>query len=136
MNLLEFRESLTKQLEALFSKPTGYGFNIRTWLEFEKIELKVYLRITQRHIEGKIENTLDLSSVEVGEDYQKKGYFSVLLDVFEQVANNQRRYVYVESVLNPVLEAKLLKSGYTRLPELPDCFYKGFKNGEIRKTDS
>lgn len=81
------------------------------WFQFG--ELKVYLRVSQRfHIEGAV-LALDVASVEVEPKHQGKGIFSGFLKTVEQVAVERNLYVFVESIMNPLLVEYLPTRGYS-----------------------
>lgn len=81
------------------------------WFEFG--ELKAYMRVSQRfQVEGAV-LALDIASVEMEPDSQGKGLFSGFLKQVEQVAVERNLYVFVESILNPLLVEYLPTRGYS-----------------------
>ena len=79
--------------------------------------ITIYVRKSNRLIEGKMTECLDLATVEVDEDERGKGIFTTFLHRFEQEAKKLNRVVFVENIMNPCLESYLVKKqGYTLIP--------------------
>lgn len=74
--------------------------------------LSVYLRLTKRFVNTRWYNTIEISSVNVEEEYQGQKIFKQFFELFETFAHLVKRTIRVESVINPKLEAFLSKQGY------------------------
>ena len=79
----------------------------------------VYVRKSTRLINKKYRLCLDIGSVEVALHKRNNGVFTNFLQKFEQTAKQINRTVYVESILNPLLERKLKKRGYEYAGDFP-----------------
>lgn len=82
------------------------------WLDLGPI--KVYVRWTKRaHPTKKFVNTMEIASVVVKRSAnRRKGLFTELLTVWERLAKENGRWVYVESVMPKFLKASLERRGY------------------------
>lgn len=69
-----------------------------------------YLRKSARPLEGKIEQALDLASIDIKPAWQQKGLAGRILDLLE--AENPFPILFVESVVNKTFEAFLARRGY------------------------
>jgi len=88
-------------------------------------EGKVFVRVTQRAINGALRPTIDVATIEIDEEHQNTGVFKQVLFAVEQVAQQHNRCVFVENVLNEILVAPLQKYGYTLLADsFPPSFAK------------
>jgi hypothetical protein len=96
------------------------------WLSFGPLE--VYIRKSE--IPTELGRNLQIANVSVPAQEQQHGHFTRFLDMIETYArDNQWDSVYVENVLNPVLERFLLKHGYDVFKkhgwaQWPPCLYK------------
>jgi hypothetical protein len=90
---------------------------------FEMQSMQVYLRMSQRSLEGKIRPTLDIANIEVRELYQGQGIFSEFLMGMELLAGKYGKAIYVENVGNPILQRFLIKRGYIQQGDMLPCFY-------------
>jgi hypothetical protein len=94
-----------------------------TWI-YER-DIQVYVRRSNRHIDGNLVSCLDIASVEVNEDRRGQGMFKAFLNRFEKAAALMNREVFVESILEPRLLQFLLKRNYTLIPNsIPPCVHK------------
>lgn len=103
------------------------GFRgVISWLHYE--HFKVYIRITKRMIAGSIEDTIDISSIEVDENYRHQGLFKKFLLDIEDLALKHNKIVYIESILNEDIIIHLKKKDYilTDIDTTPNAF-KSFK---------
>ncbi len=90
-------------------------------------DIDVYVRRSNRLIEGNLILCLDIASVEVNENRQGQGIFKAFLYQFEKEAAKMRRAVYVENILEPRLLDFLIRKGYILIPKsIPPCVYKHF----------
>lgn len=126
------------RFEALFKalpreKPR-FGPVFRGWFENDKNGYKVYMRITRRFINGQQRDSVDLASIEVLPEFQRRGIFSAILAACENEAYSRGAVVFVESVLNKIVIDKLLKEGYCEVADLPNCFWKEFNSGSTHST--
>lgn len=76
-----------------------------------------YLRKGARAIDGRIEQALDLASIQIAPEWQGKGLGSRLLDLIE--ARNPYPYLFVESIVNPDFAGMLVKRGYRLKEQCP-----------------
>lgn len=120
--------------KALPQQKPRFGPVFRGWLENEKDGYKVYLRITTRHINGQRRESIDLATIEVLPEFQRRGIFSAILAACESEAKRRGAVVFVESVLNDIVVDKLLKEGYSKVEALPDCFWKEVNNAPANPT--
>ena len=121
-------QAIQDQFETLFKalpreKPK-FGPVFRGWFENEKDGYRVYLRITRRYINGQQRDSVDLATIEVLPEFQRRGIFSAILAACENEAHSRGAIVFVESVLNKVVVDKLFKEGYNEAANLPNCFWK------------
>ena len=66
--------------------------------------------------------TIEIAEVGIDEKLRGKGNFSRFLDKIENYGKSNDRYIYVESVMNPKLDAILIKRGYDH----DDSMYKNY----------
>lgn len=84
------------------------------WLYLQQGDF--YLRLTKHYFHG-MKTTVDLASISIHPPYQSQGYFKALLQAAEEfAASHHIEAVYVESVLNPIVDRYLRKVGYIDLP--------------------
>lgn len=81
------------------------------WLEGEQGQL--YVRITTRCVEGVRRRCIDVATVSIGDQYQRKGVFTELLAEMERTAGHHGVPLFVENVLSNELVTFLTKRGYT-----------------------
>jgi len=117
-------------LESVPIKTPKFGPILRGWFENESLGYKLYLRITLRYINGKKRTSIDIASIDVSPDKQRKGVFSSILKACEVDATRRNCCVYVESILNPIIMDKLKGLGYNEVEGLPQCLFKDFSNAE------
>jgi len=101
------------------------------WLEVPGLEgdsalARVYVRRSQRLINRAMQQCMDLSSMEVRSDFQKKGVLSGFLQEMEQ--RNPWGTIYVENVMDQAIADALRRRGYvtdaTTINEGSTCLYK------------
>lgn len=73
---------------------------------------------------GGLVSTLEISRIMVEDEYQQRGYFTRFLNAFEKIAAEEKRHVYIESVLNDFMIDMLLKRGYTEESPYTRCYFK------------
>jgi GNAT superfamily N-acetyltransferase len=78
--------------------------------------LTAYVRKSKRYINQHLVECFDIGDVGVDERHRRKGVFRRFLKEVEDAAAARGRVVFVESVMNPVLEEYLVKMGYTYDP--------------------
>jgi hypothetical protein len=103
------------------------GFRgINKWLDYE--HFRVYIRVTKRMIADSIEETIDISSIEVSEQYRHQGLFKNFLIDIENLAQKHKKNIYIESILNEDIITHLKKKNYvlTDTETTPNAF-KSFK---------
>ncbi len=121
-------ETFQKIFEAIPLKEPRYGPIFRGWIENSSFGYKIYLRITNRHINGKQVKSIDIANVEVEESKQNQGVFSSILFACEEEAKRRKCFVFIESILNPIFMLSLKKKGYAPVENLENCLYKDFIN--------
>ncbi len=57
--------------------------------------------------------TMTVANVEVDEEVQGRGLFREFLTILEKLARENKRWVYIESVINDHLHAMLKRRGYS-----------------------
>ena len=98
-----------------------------TWI-YER-DISIYVRRSQRFIDGKVIPCLDIGSVEVIEKHRGIGIFTSFLNRFEEAAKKLNRAVFVESILEPRLVSFLNRREYTNYrlsTDLCPSMYKKF----------
>ena len=96
------------------------------WLDDN--QLKVYVRITERYLDGERLPSIDIANVEVVRELRGNGIFAGVLADIEQIAQDTGRIVYVESILEPRLERFLQQRGYEEVPKaMPPCWFRRVK---------
>lgn len=112
---------LIKKISALVSLRLG-----RAW--FKDSDMKVYVRVGRRMIEGSIRETIDIATIEVFKPGQ--GTFTRFLEQVEELAAaGPIHTIYVENVLESRFAEFFRKRGYSVSPyagETP-CFYRRFE---------
>lgn len=107
--------------------------NFDTFIDSPKIrniwirerDIKVYVRRSNRIIDGNLVSCLDIASVEINERRRGQGIFKAFLNRVEKAAASMNREVFVESILEPRLLQFLLKRDYTLVPNsIPPCVHK------------
>lgn len=121
-------KAFQKILEAIPLKEPQYGPIFRGWIESKEFGYQIYLRITNRHINGEQVKSIDIANVEVEESRQNQGVFSAILFACEEEAKRRKCFVFVESILNPILMQSLKNKGYASVENLENCLYKDFVN--------
>lgn len=97
-----------------------------TWIR--ERDINVYVRRSNRIIDGNLVSCLDIASVEVNEKRRGQGMFKSFLNRVEKAAASMDREVFVESILEPRLLQFLLKRDYTLVPNsIPPCVHKKFQ---------
>lgn len=87
-------------------------------------EGKIYLRASRRLLGGKVLDTIDLATVELHEEFWGKGVFSQVLAQVERKAAEHGRAVFVENVLNPIIDGALRRRGYCRRDDELSSYWK------------
>jgi len=95
--------------------------NLRsTWLEVRSVH--AYVRKSQRFIDGRLRNFIDIANVRVAKAKRGKGVFKGLVQLAMQVDSYEG--VYVECVMNEQLAAHLNRNNWTMIDRSPPDFYK------------
>jgi hypothetical protein len=89
------------------------------WIELPG--LRVYARKSSRLFQESLIDCLDIGAVEVDEGLRGRGVFREFLGVFEKVAEASGRTVYVENVMNPLLDSMLRRRQYTPIHDAVHC---------------
>jgi hypothetical protein len=95
-----FTQNIVKELECFLKSSLR-----NKWLYFD--EGAVYVRKSQRCIEGSIYSCLDLATIEIEESLQRQGLFKLILTIFHK--NNPFPMLLIENVINPHLYGYLIK---------------------------
>lgn len=112
---------LTKELKAI-----GKNGHI----ELGHLHLKAYMRVTNRWspIKKNFVETIEIGSVDVEEEYQRRGYFKLFLEALEHIARAKARYVFIENVQNEHLVNYFdLKRSWTYIKDMTGeipCYWK------------
>jgi hypothetical protein len=125
------RELLKSKLEEkLYSlhKKKKNDFCINEWICIDEISANIYVRFCTRIIDERRINCIDRANTSIDEKFTGKGYYSDICKVFEKVAKELKLLLYVESVLNDIVEQKLKKEGYIKYP-FSNSYYKDYSNG-------
>lgn len=72
--------------------------------------LQVYVRLTQRYLNGQLWDTLDLATLQA--DEPGSGALSTWMPEVESFADDMSRIIYVENVINERLRDWLERRGY------------------------
>lgn len=94
----------------------------RAWLHDR--DLKVYVRLTCRYIDGTVQDCLDVASAEVPEKYRGRGIFTRWMDKAEEIAAANGMTIYVESILNHRLFGFFRNKGYAFNMGSQDSMFK------------
>ena len=78
----------------------------------------LYVRISRRYIEDKMQTTIDLANMTASKP--GNGAFTRLV---ERLRNQYGLIIYVECVLNPRLEGKLVRMGFAQQQRDPSSYY-------------
>ena len=137
----EFVDDLRRFL--LADDSDSHIFGKSQWIEHRLV--KVYARRISKcvaSLHAKPIPVLVLASVEVSETRRNRGWFSQILQIFEECAGS--RVVYIEQVLIPEHGSIYARRGYTRIDthalfapyvnEYPCDFYKKVIKDEKAKT--
>lgn len=117
----DLAQKLANELDLLCSKNSPMP--LRQWVFGN--EGKVFVRVTCRALgTTTLTPTIDLSSVEIDEEFQNQGVFKDVLRVVESKAQQYDRHVFVENVINSVLLNPLNKYGYIQIGDEIPSFSK------------
>lgn len=130
--LNNFYNTLTQIISNTKKSKNSYN-QFNGWIDSEFY--KVYIRITSRFINGKIHETIDIGSISVNEEFQKKGIFTAILKACEEKAKECNMTVFVENVLNEIISNKLKRIGYLTVENVENCFYKSFDTARISRPE-
>lgn len=85
----------------------------------------VYMRTTQRFIDGDMKRTVEIGSIEsYNPDKRSSMFKETLLYIENSAKNNGYDGVYIESIVNEWLSGKLIEYGYHRVNNSLDNMYK------------
>ena len=91
----------------------------RAWVETEA--MRVYLRKSQRPLEGVMRQCLDIATIEVEEGYRQQGLFTAFM--LKAHALHSWEATYLEHA-NPIIERWCTRRGWTNDPRtFPPSFY-------------
>jgi len=99
------------------------------WFHDEKCI--IYLRKSKRYINGSFKECIEIASVEVFEDFRKKGIFKSLLLFIETIAKNNNQCVFIESIISDILLKYIQRIGY--IPQ--NNYTEYFCNDYYKKFD-
>lgn len=86
-----------------------------TWVHTP--QYSIYVRHALHYVNRETRNTFDIATISIDDAHQNMGYATAIIKHVESLARKRRRYVFVESVISSILEAHLLKNGYTAIQE-------------------
>jgi predicted GNAT family N-acyltransferase len=86
----------------------------------EEPDLVAYMRKSNRFIEGKMHEFLDIGRILVDSNKRGTGVFKKFLSDVENFARQLNRGVFIESIMEPRLIDFLKNRGYKRMPNLED----------------
>jgi GNAT superfamily N-acetyltransferase len=113
----EIIATLVAQLETFLDHPTLRN----RWIEADDV-MSVYLRKAYRRASYPTIASLDIASIEVDPEYQRRGLFRTF--VTEAHQRHPYRMTYLESVHTPVLERWCERHGWTLEPSSsPPSYY-------------
>jgi len=71
-------------------------------------EGSIYIRLSYRAVDGKLIRALDFANIQIKDNWQNKGVFTAIRKKYEPEYN-----IFIESIMNELFYASLLKDGYT-----------------------
>jgi len=104
-----YKEKVYKELKNFFELGKGWGSSNK-W--FEWAFGSFYFRYQHKKIEDKVTQVLCLATISVGKNYQRKGFFKMVISIVERLSVERGEPVFIENVMNPCLEVYLHKRGY------------------------
>lgn len=110
-------KQLLIQMREIFARGRDYRCNV--WIGSKHAE--IYVRRTQRYIDGGFKQTLDLANVQIAPKYQGKGWFTKIVNICLQEAPVD--YIYIESVMTERFAAYLRRMGWKERAPESTCFY-------------
>jgi hypothetical protein len=103
----------------------GHIGNVANWINSPFMLL--YIRAACRTVNGRMQNVIDLASIEVPPHYRRRGNCAALLTELEKLALTTQRCLSVENVIGSELHAYLLRrDGYVKemtYPASPNFYY-------------
>ena len=95
---------------------TAISENVRSnrWYRIETYHMDAYIRITSRYLHGIFTNTIELANIKVDDEYQNQRHFSNFLYEIEQLAVENGRSIYIESIMNSYLKTYLHRHKYVQ----------------------
>ena len=82
-----------------------------TWIQTDHIN--IYIRNSKRYVNNDVLDFFDIANIEVYEEYQNNGYFTKFIEKF--LKKYHEKNIYVESIINPVIEHILKKFNFKYL---------------------
>lgn len=106
-------EELVDPLIELFNKFYNDPLLRNTHVETDQV--KVYVRKSQRHYEGKMVRCLDIASITIVENKNRgRGVFTMFLEKLLKKYPNEN--FYIESIVNPIVMLITTKFGFVTTP--------------------
>ncbi len=95
---------------------TSFGGN--QWFRTQSGILSFYLRINKRLFEGQIKICIDIATIEIAEEHQKRGIASRLIQDICEISSSfsSAECTYIENVLVPEFAAYLERTEWIRDP--------------------
>jgi len=90
----------------------------RKWFVFTNA--RIYLRLTERYIDGQTYKCIDIASITVQTEANNKGIATNLIQKVEGQAATANRIVFIENVLHEALLHILKKRNYKKIETLTD----------------
>ena len=100
---------MLNELSIFIRKPIG-NFPRNAWIRTHEHQ-EIYFRNGLIYLEGEKIHAITIANIKTDEDYQNKGIFKKVLEYVESFGKT----VYIENVLNPILESFLERRGYTAM---------------------
>lgn len=96
------------------------------WLDDGKV--KIYIRKSKRFINSTVVDVLDLATIEIKRNLQKKGLFKEIINYLHQV--NPFDWLMIENAHNPIVSNYCIKREFVEIPNYPICYFL-FKSNKL-----
>jgi len=136
----ELKLKLTEKLRSFIKKKeTENRVHLNEWLYIEEIGLQTYVRYSTRFIDDRRCEALDRAYTCIAPKFRGRGFYSVVFEVFEEVAKEFGLLLYIESVISNIVKSKIKRSGYLLKSPAESSYYKDFSDANqicASKADS
>lgn len=83
------------------------------WIWISSLRLRCYLRVSETFLKGNRVPTITIASVEIStENWRSKGRFTKFHDLLYEISMEQKRVLFIESILNGSLLRWAKRRGY------------------------